>query len=144
VAPNFYTSTLKRVKIEQGIASMHLWNGGVQMGNFKVRVEETVKILATSEGDIKVRLKHACHQQFILATPKLEPELPQHLVRQYHDIYSALTEKSNEYEDNISATLYRKHNKTVAKIAAEIWALYCSINNYDRTHYEESTHFCTK
>lgn len=106
------------------------------MSNFRLRLGETVKILATGENDVKSRLQVACEEHFLLATLYGKKGIPDYFIGKWEDIFKKLSAKEwtvgNVKEDRLRATLYRMHKTTASRIAKEIWVLY--------TEYEEYMH----
>jgi len=104
------------------------------MSNFRFRVRESVKILATGENDVKNRLELACVSHLFLATPFLEEELPFYFKEKWEGTFIRLTSKEwgalNIEGDRLRATLHGMHKTTASKIALEVWELYREYEEY--------------
>ncbi len=95
------------------------------MGDLQYSIQKLMdctETLATSEGDIKTRLRHAV----LTHLPMVEIEsLPNDLKPLYKSIYDKLHSKKPTYrsETSIEASMYRMRKKTASIIAKDIWRL---------------------
>ncbi len=106
------------------------------MSNFRYRLREATKTLATHPGDLKYRIMSACTNHLVLANLAPDSSIPVYF-RDKLDVFleSISTKKwgENMEGDRISATLHGKHSKTLSKIANEIWVLHNEFENYLHT-----------
>ena len=103
------------------------------MSNFRYRLREATKILATHPGEIKYRIASACLDHLVLANLVPDEEIPVYF-RDKLDAFlkSISTKKWAEHleGDRIRATLHGTRGKTLSKIANEIWVLYNEFEEY--------------
>lgn len=103
------------------------------MSNFRYRLREATKILATHPGELKYRIASACTNHLLLANLVPDNNIPVYF-RDKLDVFlesiSTKTWADNLDGDRINATLHGKHSKTLTKIATEIWVLYNEFEGY--------------
>jgi len=89
-----------------------------------IKLNDTVHSLATSEGNIKLRLQYAASTHLPFVFSKIEA-LPNDLKSKLKVIEKSLTNKEPTFNEQstIEATMYRMHKKTASKIAENIWEL---------------------
>lgn len=114
------------------------------MSNFRYRLREAVKILATGKDDVKVRIYCAVTEHLALSALGIDAgdDVPIYFRDKVNGILDKLTEKTWDdvtkiktgiKGDRLRATLHGKHRITVSKFAAEIWTLYHEYEDYLRS-----------
>lgn len=103
------------------------------MSNFRYRLREATKILATHPGELKYRIASASTEQLVLANLTPDNEIPIYFRDKLDSFLESISTKTwaeNLEGDRIRATLHGKHSKTLSKIANEIWVLHNEFEGY--------------
>ena len=99
----------------------------INMSNFRCRLRDAARILATDSGEIKYRLQSAISDQLILANIPEKEDLPSYFKESLDAIITMTSLRSwseHSEDDRIRATLHGKHGRTLSKIAEKIWDLH--------------------
>lgn len=97
------------------------------MSNFRCRLRDAVRILATDSGEIKYRLQSAISNELLLANVPEQENLPGYFRTSLDAIITMTSRRSwSEFAegDRIRATLHGKHGRTLSKIAVQILDLH--------------------
>jgi len=97
------------------------------MSNFRYRLREATKILATHPGEIKYRIALACTDHLVLANLVPDKDIPIYFRDKLDAFLKSISSKKwieNIEGDQIRETLHGKHGKTLSIIANDIWVLY--------------------
>lgn len=103
------------------------------MSNFRYRLREATKILATHPGKLKYRIVSACTEHLVLANLVPDDKIPIYFRDKLDTFLESISTKKwadNMEFDQIHATLHGKHSETLTKIANEIWTLYNDFEGY--------------
>jgi len=103
------------------------------MSNFRCRIRDAAKVLATHPGEIKYRLHSAIIDELLLADVPETEDIPSYFREGLKVILSKVSTRSwskNSQGDRVRATLHGKHGKTLSKIANEIWVLHNEYEEY--------------
>ena len=92
------------------------------MSNFRYRVREATKILAVGEADVKHRLKQAITDHLLLANVPNDNEIPEYFRLKHKKILSDI--------DSMGVSYFKKRNKTISKIAENVWNLHSEFEEY--------------
>ena len=99
-------------------------------GNFRCRLRDSARILATGEDKIKYRLEKALLDQFLLANMVENNDIPEYFQRKHKEIVAKCTAKNSDGIGKVKATLHGKHGKTLSKIASDIFDLHRQYEEY--------------
>lgn len=103
------------------------------MGNFRSRLRDATKILATHPEKIKYRLQKAILDELLLADVAESENIPNYFrddLRQFIDEVSSKQWTPDVNCDRVRATLHGKHGKTLSKLALRIWKLHHEYEEY--------------
>lgn len=91
------------------------------------KLKDVIYVLATSPGDVKQRLVQAFSPPPFITTS----DFPSHLKHEWIWIHDQLFKRSNPaFDSKVSASLYRRHKKTAAKIAERVYDLWIQLHWY--------------